>query len=248
MKSGLSNLARDEGLLIAATADIHSPRYLKMLKEAVKRVKERPDIVLLAGDLINKGNVKWYAPTIEVISQLGSKRVFAIFGNEEYEETHDKIKESLEDRVTFLEEESIEIELKGIRIGIVGTKGSLEQPTTWQERNIPGIREVYEERVKKVEQLLLGLDAELKVLLMHYSPTFKTLFGEYRSIWPQLGHRGYEKVIERTRPNLVIHAHAHNGTKRAFVSNVEVINVSLPLWKDLVLVRLVKRASLEQYF
>jgi len=245
---GLREISSKRSIIIASTADIHSPKYLEALKEAIKRVKDKPDIVLLAGDLINKGNVKWYAPTIEAISQLETERVVAIFGNEEYEETHDKLREEFGDVITFLDDEFVKFEIKGMSLGIVGTKGSLEQPTTWQERHMPGIKEVYENRIKKVEKLLRELDTDIKVLLMHYAPTFKTLFGEYRSIWPQLGHRGYEKVIEATRPDLVIHAHAHNGSKRAAMWNIEILNVSFPVWRDIVIVKLAKRASLEQYF
>ncbi|HIE22742.1 MAG TPA: metallophosphoesterase [Candidatus Korarchaeota archaeon] len=244
----LRNISEKRGLVIASTADIHSPKHLEELRKAVKKVRERPDLVLLAGDLINKGKVDWYAPTIETISKLEAERIIAIFGNEEYDETHDMLKEEFGDIVTFLDDESIKLEIKGVSLGVVGTKGSLEQPTTWQERNIPGIREVYEKRVKKVEKLLMELDSDIKILLMHYSPTFKTLFGEYRNIWPQLGHRGYEKVIEIARPDLVIHAHAHNGSKRAVLWNIEILNVSFPLWREIVVVKLSKRADLEQYF
>jgi len=244
----LKDISSSKSLTIASTADIHSPKHLEALKEAIKRVKVRPDVVLLAGDLINKGNVKWYSPTIEAISQLETHRIVAIFGNEEYEEIHDKLREELGDVIIFLDDESVKLEIKGLSLGIVGTKGSLEQPTTWQERNIPGIKEVYEARIGKVERLLKELDTDLRILLMHYAPTFKTLYGEYRSIWPQLGHRGYEKVIEVTRPDLVIHAHAHNGNKKAVLWNIEILNVSFPLWREIVLVKLAKRADLEQYF
>ena len=242
------NEVAGESLVIASTADIHSPKYLEDLKEAVKRVKDRPKLILLAGDLINKGKIEWYAPTIEVISQLQAERIIAVFGNEEYDETHDKLREEFSDLVIFLDDESITFEIDRISIGIVGTRGSLEKPTTWQERHIPGISDVYENRIKKVEKLLKGLDTDLKVLVMHYAPTFKTLFGEYRRIWPHLGHRGYEKVIEITRPDLVIHAHAHNGSKKASVRNIEVLNVSFPVWREVVLVKLAKRTGLDEYF
>ena len=244
---GLSEVT-GKGLVIASTADIHSPKYLEDLKTAVKRVKDRPKLVLLAGDLINKGKIEWYGPTIEVISQLRAEKIIAIFGNEEYDEIHDRLREEFGDLVIFLDDESISLDIDGTSVGIVGTRGSLEKPTTWQERNVPGISDVYESRIKKVEGLLRGLNTDLKVLVMHYAPTFKTLFGEYRRIWPHLGHRGYEKVIEVTRPDLVLHAHAHNGSKKASVGNVEVLNVSFPVWKEIVFVRLVKRASLDEYF
>jgi len=245
---GMRGISSDKSLTIASTADIHSPKHLEALKEAVGRVEIRPDVVLLAGDLINKGKVKWYSPTIEAISLLESNRIVAVFGNEEYEETHDVLREEFGDIITFLDDESVKFEINGLSLGVVGTKGSLEQPTIWQERNIPRIKEVYEARIEKVEGLLKELDTDLRILLMHYAPTFKTLYGEYRNIWPQLGHRGYEKVIEVTRPDLVIHAHAHNGSKKAVLWNIEILNVSFPLWREVVVMNLAKRADLEQYF
>ncbi|RLG40674.1 MAG: metallophosphoesterase, partial [Thermoproteota archaeon] len=99
-----------KGLVIASTADIHSPKYLEDLKTAVKRVKDRPKLVLLAGDLINKGKIEWYGPTIEVISQLRAEKIIAIFGNEEYDEIHDRLREEFGDLVIFLDDESISLD------------------------------------------------------------------------------------------------------------------------------------------
>ena len=162
----------------------------------------------------------------------------AVFGNDEYEEIKDKLRED-NPEVTFLDDESTVLELDGLRVGIVGSKGSLETPTSWQRRHMPGIEEIYEERVEVVGELLRKLNADVKVLLTHYATTRATMRGENPRIYRYLGHRGYERFMREGLVDVAVHGHVHNGTKIARVGGTTVYNVAFPLWRALVEIDLI---------
>jgi Icc-related predicted phosphoesterase len=66
----------------------------------------------------------------------------------------------------------------------------------------------------------------IRIALMHYSPTVETLVGERPHIWPALGSERLAEPIHRHQPDLVVHAHAHEGSARGELGGVPVLNVS----------------------
>lgn len=209
---------------IAATADIHSPTYFELFRKSLQKVK-RPDLFLLAGDICAAGHKEQYKNVIEAVRKKIDCPIVACFGNTEFEQDYEKIKE-IAPEVIFLVDEPLVLERKNI--GIVGTKGCLDQPTYWQKKNIAGIEMIYKQRFEKVSALLKNMKAEIKILLMHYSPTHLTLKGEKPFAYGSLAYKKFERVIAETKPSLVIHAHAHHGTQQAFIDSVPIFNVSLP--------------------
>ncbi len=235
-------------ITIAATGDVHSPRYLRQFVEAVDRHGGRADLVLLAGDMVLKGDHGEFARVLEFVERLGSP-IVAVFGNEEFDESKPALIEGYGDRVTWLDDQAVEVEVADTRVWIVGSRGSLRRPTTWQRKHVPGIEEIYRRRVELIDELLAKAGDRPSILLTHYAPTFRTLVGENRRIWPMLGNPALERVIKRRRPALVVHGHAHRGAKRADVSGIPVYNVSLPVWWEIVRIELSPPSSgLEQFF
>jgi len=236
-------------LTIGAVADVHSPKYLKLFREAMDTLDVSAiDLMFLAGDMIYKGRVEEMNNIIDILERKGVNcPIIAVFGNEEFEDRHEKIRRLCEGKIIFLDDESVVLNLKGLKVGIVGTKGSLDKPTTWQARNIPNIQQIYSERIKKVDNLLANLNSDVKILLMHYAPTYKTLKGEKTSIYPLLGSKKFEEVILRRRPDLVIHAHAHNGSEFASLNGIPVYNVSLPLTRKICIIKLKGARGLDAF-
>jgi len=231
-------------LNILATSDVHSPKWFDQFVREVERTSYEPDLVILAGDMILKGRVDEYRRILDALSKFGAPKV-AVPGNEEYEALEDVIREKFGEELVLLSDEVFTLEIKGFSVGIVGTRGSLERPTYWQSKNIPNINRIYSERIRTVDKFLSELRADFRVLVSHYSVTFRTLKGENPKIWRQLGHRGFEKVIERRRPDLVIHGHSHKGTKFARLGGISVYNVAFPLWKELVTIELGRKGLME---
>ncbi|MHA1722446.1 MAG: metallophosphoesterase family protein [Candidatus Baldrarchaeia archaeon] len=237
-------------VLIGATGDIHSPKYFQLFKEALEKTEiDKLDILIFTGDIIYKGKINELKNILKILNDFEVKcPIISVFGNEEFEPLHNKIREMTSGKIKFLEDEFLEIKIGGKTLGIVGSKGSLDKPTTWQARNIPNIKEIYNERVNKVDELLGKLSTDFKILVLHYAPTYKTLKGEKPEIYPFLGCKKYEKAITKRHPDIVIHGHSHNGTPKDYIGNIPVYNVALPLVKKIVTIKLPFKTSLEHFF
>jgi Icc-related predicted phosphoesterase len=215
-----------------AVADVHYPRYATEFTNALSGLSP-PDLLLLAGDMVNRGSAMEYPRVLDAISDALGKSfpVVACFGNEEYSEVRDKIKRLVGNRVTLLDEKSTVVTIGDHNIGIVGTQGSLDKPTSWQKRNMPGIRDDYSRRASRAEHLLKRAKgkSEYTILLMHYSPCIETCEGEEARNFAWLGSRKFYTIISNLQPNLVIHGHVHNSVSHeAKIGATLVRNVALP--------------------
>ncbi len=234
---------------VLAVSDVHAPVWLKDLENAVSRKQKGEYLILIAGDMVDRGNYKQYRRVVDVLEGLGDVRMVAVFGNDEYDSVKDAIREE-NPEVTFLDDESIVLEVEGRKVGIVGSRGSLELPTTWQKRNIPGIEKIYSERLRVIGEMLRELreKVDVTVLLTHYATTTKTMKGENPRAWRYLGHRGFERYMKEGLVDVAVHGHVHNGSKTAKVGNTKVYNVAFPLWWELVEIDLrSERISIEEF-
>ncbi len=216
---------------ILITADIHSPKYFPRFRESIRDLGEF-DAVLIAGDLMERGKIDGLKILINELKKL-SDTIIAVQGNEDYDEVMPRVKEL--DVIRWLDDEVIKVTINGISLRIIGSKGSLERPTTWQLRNIPRITETYRHRVEWLRRTI-GSSRELTILLMHYAPTFKTLQGEDPRIWPSLGVRDLENVIFSNNV-IAIHGHAHNSIVRCVrAGNSYIVNAAFTnIWKPVVM-------------
>lgn len=216
-------------MLIAASSDIHSYERLKLFERKLKEIK-KPDLFLLAGDITDKGDLEGVREVVNLLDK--SYPTYACLGNEEYNEIHEDLL-AMKD-LTFLKDEVAELEIKGRKVAIIGTRGSLDKPTRWQKNNIPNIKKEYKERIDKIRKLLKETSDKYQILLMHYAPTYKTVKGEKRSRWPEMACKEFEKVIKEEKPEVVIHGHAHNGKEHVKIGATNIYNVALPLGGEIV--------------
>lgn len=219
-------------MLISAVADIHCPSYLDLFLKNMESAR-KPDLLLLAGDICEIRRKEEYRTVLNIIRKNWGCPIVACFGNTEFDEEYDEIRKMCRD-IIFLEDESTILKISGKEVGIVGTKGCLDEPTFWQRKYYPQIYEFYRDRLEKTTELLKQLKTEIKILLMHYSPTYKTLEGENPNIYSSLGCKKFEAVTKETNPTLVVHGHAHMGTPLAFIDSTPIFNVSLPVNKKIV--------------
>lgn len=192
---------------ILAVGDIHGDsRLIKRLAE--RAVKEKVDLVILAGDLTFaesevKGIIK---PFIDA-----KKQVLLIPGNHESVETAD-----------FLS--NIYSPTKNIHgysfvknnVGIFGAGGA---------ENMPGFPGVITEKelfstLERAHSGLKGMDKKIMVTHMHPRGT-KSEFSGFE------GSKAVRKAIEKFKPDLAIFAHIHEaaGTEDK-IGNTRVANVS----------------------
>ena len=222
-------------MIIAATSDIHLPKNYQEFVMAVDRMRKKPDLFLVAGDVVDRGEANEYDKFYNIIFGKFSCPIFSCFGNGEFHQMQDTLKKNYKD-IRFLEDSSATVRVGDKTVGIFGTTGSLDSPTPWQSANIPNIENVYRGRVLETDSALSMMEADFKILLSHYAPTYKTLEGENPRYFPNMGSSAYESVILARRPSLVIHGHSHRGTKQAWLETVPVFNVSFPLNKDIVII------------
>lgn len=217
---------------ILSVADVHSPRYLDEFTKTLA-LHEPPDAFLFAGDMVHRGNADEYDNVLNAIErELGSEfPIIGCFGNEEYNEVRKDILSVVRDRMILLDEQSYVLESKGIRVGIVGTQGSLDKATNWQRRNIPSVKGVFERRAKRAASLLKKIKNNVDhiILLMHYSPCLETCEGENNRAFSWLGSRKFYSVVVEYQPDLVIHGHVHNSTRHdVSIGSTIVRNVAFP--------------------
>jgi Icc-related predicted phosphoesterase len=133
-------------------------------------------------------------------------------------------------RVNMLDGEAIEVAGVGFA-GIAGFGGGFGRRmlNAWGE---PLIKQFVQESIRhavRLEQALAKLQAERRIVVLHYSPYPRTLKGEHPEIFAFLGSSRLEEPINRFRVNAVFHGHADNGILEGKTSTgIPVYNVSAP--------------------
>ena len=232
---------------IAAVGDVHGREFLERFRDALAAVED-PDLFLLAGDLTDHNRVEEFGEVVASAKERTSCPIVCVFGNNEWKADHGTYRQKFE--LEFLDDEARTFEVGGKSLRIIGSTGSLDEPTWWQRNNVPGIAREYEERIRKLDQLLAGDD--FRLLLTHYPPTHATMGGEKESWRPQLGSTRLEKVVLRRQPDLVVHGHVHKGIPFAELRkgqasiesfgeprrHIPVYNVAFPVTRAVVMIEL----------
>jgi len=231
---------------IAAAADIHAPLYLKTFEDSLNKLlplRDKVAFFLLAGDIVDGGrfeqldNVKTLLDRVDV-------PLIGCFGNNEYEDREELVREKLSN-VRFLNDELLELDVGGLKVDVVGSRGVLDEPTFWQKKNVPGIEEIYRERVLRLHKISSECKGDLRILLTHYPPTLKILRGENQKFLRQMGSNRLESLVPKF--DAVITGHSHRGLLFVEVYGVPVYNVSLPLRNGIVVLELEKGRGLERF-
>jgi len=238
-RGGVVSHCSPEAPPFRATSDVHSPRYLQLLREAIEADNAcGARLVLLAGDMVDRGSVEALAPALGLLRRrYPGARIVAVFGNEEYHDREAAFRHRYPE-VAWLDDEYSVFDVGGESVAVVGTRGALARPTRWQRRHMPWLERVYRERPRVVAELIRRArrEADKVILLSHYALARATIQGEPLSIWPELYSPDMEKVVAREKPDAAVHGHAHRGTPHATVAGVPVYNVALPLNKRIVVV------------
>jgi Icc-related predicted phosphoesterase len=219
---------------VAAAGDIHAGTADgDRVREAFKRVEEQADLILLAGDLTQHGQVDEVCVVADACRSLEIPAV-AVLGNHDWQSDrpHDLARELGEAGVVVLDRSHTILPVGGVSVGVAGVKGFVggfgEQ---WANFGEPIFREAYAETTRDVEGLEQSLTAiepcAVRIALLHYSPVEATLVGESERLWLVLGSERLAGPIRKHRPDLVVHGHAHAGSFEGDVDGVPVYNVAV---------------------
>ncbi len=213
---------------MAAVADVHSPQYLDEFSNSLSECK-KPDLFLLAGDMIGSRNASEYGRVVDAIeSQLGRIPIIACHGNEERKQLRNEILPSFDDRVRFLDEEISRFEVGQTRLGVVGVSTMIADRAASGTTDIGPVEAAFAKRIERLSKLLSSLakTSTCTILLMHYNPLAEA--GVARgsadtfSWW-------VSKCVEGTKPDLVLHGHIHSTDRlETTIGNTRIVNVAFP--------------------
>jgi Icc-related predicted phosphoesterase len=225
---------RVKTIRVAAAGDIHAGTGSgDRVREAFARAAEQADLILLAGDLTQHGQVDEVSVVADACRDLAIP-VVAVLGNHDWQSDRAKdVSRALtEAGVVVLERTHTILPVQGVSVGIVGVKGFVGGfGSQWANFGEPLFRDAYAETTKDVDGLEAGLRAiegcGIRIVLLHYSPTAETLVGEPERLWLVLGADRLAGPIREHRPQLVVHGHAHHGSFEGSVDGVPVYNVAV---------------------
>ena len=109
--------------------------------------------------------------------------------------------------------------------GFAGASGS-----AFGEPEMKAFMRRTERSAEHIADGLAALDADVTLVLLHYSPVKDTVVGERPEIYPFLGSFLLAEAIDTVGADLVVHGHAHAGSEQGVTpGGVRVRNVAQPL-------------------
>jgi len=222
---------------IAAAGDVHYDRDSRgKLSRHWHELAGKADLFVLAGDLTQVGHPDEARPLAEDLAECPVP-VFAVLGNHDYHlDQEDEIKSILREAgVNVLDRNSTVIRLRNCRTGIYGLKGFGggflgASCSDFGEQETKAFIRHTKTQAEELRRGLEQMDADCKVVLMHYSPSPDTLMGEKKEIYPFLGSYLLGEAIDAAGANVVFHGHAHKGVEVGLTpGGVPVRNVAQPV-------------------
>ena len=220
---------------IAAAGDIHCDEANRdQVAESFAAIAGGVDLILLAGDLTTTGEPEQAAALASACAPL-EVPILAVLGNHDWHaDRRDELVDALGDTIEVIDPGTKVLEIGGSRIGVAGTKGFIggfAGSSHLPDFGEPSLRRIYAEGSEHVEALDRGLreiaTCDLRVALLHYSPSPDTLVGEAAGIQGFLGSDRLAAPILEHEPDFALHGHAHAGTVEGRIGSVPVYNVAV---------------------
>lgn len=217
---------------IAAMADLHMQQSVLGNFQAIfENISKDADILLLCGDLTEHGFEK---EAFMLAEELNSCKIpiIGVLGNHDYANSEqEKIIKSLSKKMHVLGDQPFVYQ----GIGFAGVKGfgggfDNHMVTPFGEDIIKQFVFESVNEALKLEEMLTKLEAEKKIVVLHYSPICQTVEGEPLEIYPFLGSSRLAEPIENFNVTATFHGHAHHGTLTGKTTKgIPVYNASLPV-------------------
>ena len=218
---------------IAAIGDLHfAHQGYDRFREQMSHVRDEADVLILAGDLTNFGELREMESLINALVRLRIATV-AVLGNHDYESGHagELMKMMTDQGVKVLDGTGYERD----GVGFAGAKGfgggfGRGALTAFGEPEVKAFVQGAIDESLKLERALSQLRTPKRVVVLHYSPVVATVAGEPPEIYPYLGSSRLAEVIDRHGADLVVHGHAHSGSAEGkTTAGCPVYNVAMGL-------------------
>jgi Icc-related predicted phosphoesterase len=220
---------------VAAVGDLHIGADLA--DQRLRVTADDADVLLLAGDLTRGGTLAEIECLVAVLSEV-EVPIVAVLGNHDHHAgVPGAVRASLESAgVVVLEREATMLSVDGISVAIVGAKGFCggfagRCATEFGEAEMKHFVAHTRAIAADIRRALDEVDADVRVVLYHYSPIADTLAGEPVEIYPFLGSYLLAEAVDHAGgAALVLHGHAHAGSERGFTpGGTPVRNVARPV-------------------
>ncbi len=218
---------------VAAVADIHlkAEDHQKNVHQ-FSVVNDLADVLIIAGDFTNHGMPDEMRACLAVLEHVHVP-IISVLGNHDHESGHqDELAGMLRlAGVHLLDGQCHEVD----GVGFAGTKGFCGGFAPYElmpfgESGIKTFVEIAEREAIKLDYSLAQLHTPIKVAITHYAPIKETVIGEPEPIFPFLGSSRLQRALDRHKPALALHGHAHKGTFAAeSTTGTPIYNVALHL-------------------
>jgi Icc-related predicted phosphoesterase len=207
---------------LAAVGDIHcGVETGEAVRAQFSSVADHADALLLAGDLTRLGTPAEAEALADALAPLRGFPIAAVLGNHDYHgDQQDEVRRIVGSAgVDVLEGDTVVWRFGGATVGVAGIKGfgggfEGAHATAFGEPETKAFVQHTQSVAARLDTCLGELDADLRVLLLHYSPIRDTISGEPREIFPFLGSYLFAELADAHRVDLVLHGHAHRGVER----------------------------------
>lgn len=222
---------------IAAVGDVHlGPDLRGRYASHLRRISEKADLLLVAGDLTQHGTCEEAAIFAEEFRQADVP-VVAVLGNHDHHSDQAKeIQDLIEGHgISVLDGTHTQVQTPRGVVGVAGVKGFCLGFSGRCAANFgePEMREFTRHGHEAAASLKSALDAatgDVRVALTHFSPVEDTLVGEPPEIWAFLGNYLLGDAIDDSRADFAVHGHAHAGREKGTTPDgVPVRNVAQPV-------------------
>lgn len=222
---------------IAAVGDLHfSPDAAGSLRPHLLSLKGSVDALLLAGDLTRHGEPAEAQSLAAELAGIGVP-IVAVLGNHDHEadRTEELCGVLAASGIRVLDGDGVVLDVGRWRLGVAGVKGfgggfAGACVGEFGEPEMKAFARHGREAAQRLEAALRGLNADVRIGLLHYAPVATTLLGERPELYPFLGNFRLAEAVDRGGAALALHGHAHLGREcGATPGGVAVRNVARPV-------------------
>lgn len=221
-------------LRVAAVGDLHVGTEGPL--PDVDGIEHHADLLLLAGDLTRRGTAAEARRLAECLQHVPVPVVAVLGNHDHHSDDADAVSEELRRvGIDVLERSSCCVSVRGTRVGIAGAKGfgggmAGTAATCFGEPEMRAFASHGASIASELQSALGALDADLRIVLLHYSPVPDTLEGEPPEIHAFLGDYRLAEIADHTGADLILHGHAHRGRERGRTpGGIPVRNVAQPV-------------------
>lgn len=219
---------------IAAVGDFHyQAGHRSDLIRILKEAEEEADVLAVPGDLTTHGEPEQVRELAQILSGEIEIPVVVVLGNHDHESGRG------EEAATILGDEGVHVLESGPvvidGVGFAGVKGfcggfGRGALAAFGEDLVKAFVQEALDEALELENALRAMEADVKVVLLHYAPVQGTVEGEPEIIWPFLGSSRLAPPLDEYGVDVCFHGHAHTGASEGRTQGgVPVYNVALPL-------------------